>query len=174
MISVLSIHCHKSVYCLDTATHSIHCLRCNIPQRATSCDAPNWVPSVRAGSCTTAAPTRQHLHSPLAQYVTMLSTRIVAPTILQKRCTIQIQFLDPRVASGLSNKISSLCSSGSTSCMRSVIGQHVLAFTPAGEESTPIQALFAPALKIFLHSARFCYPVCYPVGPVQQPAANFL
>ena len=83
---------------------------------------------------------------------------------------MQIQFVDPRMVYGVSNKAAYIC-------VYYKLTMRYRAARPrlhAREENTPIQALFAPALQIFLHSTRFCYPVCYPVGPVQQPAANYL
>ena len=94
----------------------------------------------------------------------------LTPTVLQKNYTMQIQVRRPRVAYADHQKTACLCSLLKLT-MRYRAARPRL---HAREESTPIQALFAPALKIFLHSARFCYPVCYPVGPVQQPAANYL
>ena len=66
----------------------------------------------------------------------------LTPTVLHENVKMKIQFLDPRVAYGLSNKTACLCT------LLKLTMRHRAARPRlhAPEESTPIQALFAPAL----------------------------
>jgi len=94
----------------------------------------------------------------------------LTPAVLHENVKMQIQFLDPRMAYGLSNQAACLCTllKLTRQCSAPSLSQ------PACQQSTPIQAFIASAFTIFLHPATFCYPVCYPVGALYTADGPFL